>query len=83
MKKNIYQKHIKISARDQKRIDECKDMIQKFVDAHDLPYYGKITDSDVLRQAIACMWKMLNYGSSYEALWQLAEELEVSEELEE
>lgn len=76
MNKNIYQKHIKISAREQKMVNECKETIQKLVNAHDLPYTGKITDSDILRQAINCLWKMLNDGSTYEALWQLVEELE-------
>lgn len=76
MQKNIYQKHIKISAREQKMVDECKAEIQSFVDAHDLPQNCKITDSDVLRQAINCLWKMLKEGDKYEALWQLVEELE-------
>ncbi len=76
MKKNIYQKHIKISAREQKMVDECKEQIQQFVDAHDLPYTCKVTDSEVLRQAINCLWKMLKDGDKYKALWQLVEELE-------
>lgn len=76
MRKNIYQKHIKISAREQKMVDECKVMIQAFIDAHDLPGECKVTDSDVLRQAINCLWNMLDKGDTYEALWQLVEELE-------
>lgn len=76
MKKNIYQKHIKISTREQKMVDECKEKIQAFVDAHDLPVDCKVTESDVFRQAINCLWNMLGKGETYEALWNLVEELE-------
>ena len=76
MQKNIYQKHVKISKREQRMLEECKESIQKFVDAHDLPKECKVTDSDVIRQAVNCLWKMLNEGDKYKALWQLVEELE-------
>lgn len=76
MRKNINQKHFNISVREQKMVDECKAEIQKTIDAHDLPYNCKVTESDVLRQAIYCLWKMLKEGNKYKALWQLIEELE-------
>lgn len=76
MRKNTHQKHIAISAREQKMVNECKETIQKLVDAHDLPYTCRITDTEVLRQGISCLWKMLKKGEVYEALWQMIEELE-------